>query len=110
MRLAGGGPNQRSLREPSRSGGSDHTKPAIRSPRLDVRPARLAVIDAPWGVRAGPVPFFRAPVQGPAEVAAARSLKRGEGMSEQRWYAGVDWASESHHVFLTDGAGRRIGE
>jgi transposase len=31
-------------------------------------------------------------------------------MSEQRWYAGVDWASESHHVFLTDGQGRRIGE
>ena len=31
-------------------------------------------------------------------------------MTEQRWYAGVDWASESHHVFLTDGAGRKIGE
>jgi transposase len=25
-------------------------------------------------------------------------------------YAGVDWASESHHVFLTDDGGRRIGE
>jgi hypothetical protein len=32
-------------------------------------------------------------------------------MSEQRrWYAGVDWASESHHVFLTDDEGRKIGE
>ena len=31
-------------------------------------------------------------------------------MTEQRWYAGVDWASESHHVFLTDGGGRKIGE
>ena len=31
-------------------------------------------------------------------------------MSEGRWYAGVDWASESHHVFLTDGSGRKIGE
>jgi transposase len=31
-------------------------------------------------------------------------------MTEQQWYAGVDWASESHHVFLTDGAGRKIGE
>jgi transposase len=31
-------------------------------------------------------------------------------MTEQRWYAGVDWASESHHVFLTDGAGQKIGE
>jgi transposase len=31
-------------------------------------------------------------------------------MTEQRWYAGVDWASESHHVFLTDADGRKIGE
>ncbi len=31
-------------------------------------------------------------------------------MTEQRWYAGVDWASESHHVFLTDGSGRKTGE
>ncbi len=31
-------------------------------------------------------------------------------MTEHRWYAGVDWASESHHVFLTDGNGRKIGE
>jgi hypothetical protein len=31
-------------------------------------------------------------------------------MAEQRWYAGVDWASESHHVFLTDSEGRKIGE
>lgn len=29
---------------------------------------------------------------------------------QRRWYAGVDWASESHHVFLTDGDGRKIGE
>ena len=28
----------------------------------------------------------------------------------QRWYAGVDWASESHHVFLTDDEGRKIAE
>jgi transposase len=32
-------------------------------------------------------------------------------MTDQKhWYAGVDWASESHHVFLTDGEGRKIGE
>jgi len=31
-------------------------------------------------------------------------------MTEERWYAGVDWASESHHVFLTDGSGRKTGE
>lgn len=29
---------------------------------------------------------------------------------QKRWYAGVDWASESHHVWLDDGEGRRIGE
>ena len=32
-------------------------------------------------------------------------------MTDQRHYfAGVDWASESHHVVLTDGDGRKIGE
>jgi transposase len=31
-------------------------------------------------------------------------------MTEKRWYAGVDWASENHHVFLTDGEGRKTGE
>ncbi len=31
-------------------------------------------------------------------------------ISERRWYVGVDWASESHHVFLTDGAGAKLGE
>jgi transposase len=54
---------------------------------------------------------FRAPVQGSAEVAVARAFERGETMTnERRWYAGVDWASESHHVFLTDGDGAKIGE
>jgi len=39
-------------------------------------------------------------------------LGRGEGQlsDERRWYAGVDWASESHCVLLTDGEGRAIGE
>ena len=32
-------------------------------------------------------------------------------MTDQRsWYAGVDWASESHQVILTDNDGRKIGE
>ena len=30
--------------------------------------------------------------------------------NERRWFAGVDWASESHHVFLTDRAGTKLGE
>lgn len=32
-------------------------------------------------------------------------------MTDQRqWYAGVDWASASHHVLLADDAGRKVGE
>jgi transposase len=29
--------------------------------------------------------------------------------NERRWYAGVDWGSQKHCVFLTDGDGRKIG-
>ncbi|MGI9476859.1 MAG: IS110 family transposase [Hyphomicrobiaceae bacterium] len=29
---------------------------------------------------------------------------------QQRWYVGVDWASENHHVLITDGAGSKTGE
>jgi transposase len=29
---------------------------------------------------------------------------------QQRWYGGVDWASESHYVWLADKDGRRLGE
>lgn len=29
---------------------------------------------------------------------------------QQRWYAGVDWASDSHHVWLADKDGRCLGE
>lgn len=32
-------------------------------------------------------------------------------MTEQpRWYAGVDWASERHHVLMTDVGGNKLGE
>ena len=32
-------------------------------------------------------------------------------MTDQRqWYAGVDWASASHHVFVADDSGRKVGE
>ena len=30
--------------------------------------------------------------------------------NQKHWYAGVDWASESHLVFLTDAEGHKIGE
>jgi hypothetical protein len=29
---------------------------------------------------------------------------------ESEWYVGVDWASESHHVFLTNADGRKVAE
>ena len=28
----------------------------------------------------------------------------------KQWYAAVDWASQSHHLFVTDGDGRKLGE
>ena len=32
-------------------------------------------------------------------------------MNDRRqWYAGIDWGSQSHYVFLADGEGRRIAE
>ena len=38
-------------------------------------------------------------------------LERGDVMTEQKQcFAGVDWASETHHVFLTDNDGRKIAE
>ena len=33
-----------------------------------------------------------------------------KGMTEKQWFAGVDWASENHHVYLMDGNGKRLGE
>ena len=30
--------------------------------------------------------------------------------NQERWYAGVDWASETHYVWLADKDGRRLGE
>ena len=31
--------------------------------------------------------------------------------NEQRdWYVGVDWASQTHHAFLTDAQGRKLAE
>jgi hypothetical protein len=33
-----------------------------------------------------------------------------KGMTEKQWFAGVDWASENHHVYLIDSDGKRLGE
>ena len=29
---------------------------------------------------------------------------------ERNWFVGVDWASETHHVRLSDAKGRKVGE
>jgi len=29
---------------------------------------------------------------------------------DRKWFAGVDWASETHHVFVSDDRGRKLGE
>lgn len=53
----------------------------------------------------------RAPVQVLAGVAAARHLKGSKSVNRaKQWYAGVDWARDSHLVRLIDEHGRDIGE
>ena len=75
-----------------------------------MRLAGLAAIEAQWEVRAGSVciPSASTGIGG----GCGGSSFTGERImaDEPRWYAGIDWASESHHVFLTDGAGRKLGE
>src|SRR5215475_6914558 len=57
-------------------------------------------------------PAFRAQVQGLAEVTVwlAGSNWRKDMTGQRQWYVGVDWASDSHHVLLTDADGRKIAE
>ena len=54
---------------------------------------------------------LRAPVQGPADVAEARN-HRGENQMDQtqKWFAGVDWASQKHDVWLADASGKQAFE
>src|SRR5882724_11513427 len=75
-------------------------------------PRRIGRDRCPSGESAPLTPqAWRAPVQVPAGVAVARNLQRSRSMNDRkRWYAGVDWASESHHVRLIDGEGRDVGE
>ena len=38
-------------------------------------------------------------------------LQRGKSMHEtQSWFAGVDWASQKHDVWLADASGKRLGK
>jgi len=32
------------------------------------------------------------------------------GEEDRRWFVGIDWASETHHVRISDGRGRKAGE
>jgi transposase len=70
----------------------------------------LAATEAQWEVRAGRVCFPSAST-GIGEGCGGSSFTGEKFMADEpRWYAGVDWASESHHVFLTDDKGRKLGE
>jgi len=40
----------------------------------------------------------------------AGSNWRKDMTGQRQWYVGVDWASDSHHVLLTDADGRKIAE
>src|ERR687893_1439689 len=54
----------------------------------------------------------RAPIQVPASVVAARATAGARTMTEvtTRWFAGVDWGSQQHQVWLLDAAGKVVGE
>jgi transposase len=53
----------------------------------------------------------QAPVQVLAGIAVARNLERSKSVNKaKRWYAGVDWAKDSHLVRLIDEHGRDLGE
>jgi hypothetical protein len=67
----------------------------------------LAAIDAQWGVCAGPDPSAGTGID---EGRGGSSLERENSMNDRQWYAGIDWGSQNHCVFLTDNDGRRIGE
>src|SRR3954470_22296853 len=59
---------------------------------------------APWGVCALERPY--------RERSASRRLRQHGGCTmedERNWLVGVDWASETHHVRVSDARGRKLG-
>ncbi len=47
------------------------------------------------------------------ERSASRRLRQHGGGTmedERNWFVGVDWASETHHVRVSDARGRKLGE
>src|SRR6476469_8363327 len=62
-------------------------------------------MDVRWGVAP------ESASTGMTSVAAARPKKGEPTMSDDaRWFAGIDWASETHQVCLVDASGKIVGE
>jgi transposase len=65
----------------------------------------LAATEVLWEVA------LRAPVQGLTFVAVVRLRKEGVTMTEEiEWFAGIDWASQTHQACLVDAGGKILGE
>ena len=77
-------------------------------------PGGSAAMDAQWGVRALVQKHafgMTSASTGAGSNRGGSSLERGATMTEERrWYAGVDWASETHYASATDDLGQNIGE
>ena len=67
-------------------------------------PRQVAAVKAPWGVCALERPY--------RDRSASRRLRQHGGCmmeDERNWFVGVDWASETHHVRVSDARGRKLG-
>jgi transposase len=72
-------------------------------------------MDAQWGVRALVPKLAFGTTSASTGIGGDRGGSsfnlRGMIMTDEgRWYSGVDWASEEHLAWLTDAAGKRLGE
>src|SRR5215471_6609214 len=73
---------------------SHHLPPVSRAPNGDACLGRLAAMHVRWGVAP------RAPVQGMTRRRGGLAAKAKEGIMTEdvEWFAGVDWASQTHQV------------
>jgi hypothetical protein len=74
--------------------------PRVSSPWGDACLGGLAAMQVPWGVAP------KAPVQGMTRVAVGPTAKERAMLNDARWFAGIDWASQTHQVCLIDADGR----
>src|SRR5262249_24583667 len=98
---------------PKRAGSPGATQTLLWRARDHLRgtsaPASWPRSEARWGFRAGCV----AERQYRRRLGSRRLVGFGKEMTmtdPPRWYAGIDWATQSHQVWLTDGDGRTLGE